>query len=73
MRSPVAALRRRPEIDSTIPHSDHGTQYASWVFGQRLRATGLLPSTSAIHAKCLIMDLEVSERGRVSLAWDNAD
>jgi putative transposase len=30
-------------------------------------------STSAIHAKCLTMDLEVSERGRVYLAWDNAD
>jgi putative transposase len=44
----MATLRRRPEIDSTILHSDHGTQYTSWTFGQRLRAAGLLPSMGTI-------------------------
>ncbi|MGH3828372.1 MAG: transposase [Pseudonocardiaceae bacterium] len=29
-------------------HSDHGTQYTSWAFGQRLRDTGLLPSMGTI-------------------------
>jgi putative transposase len=44
----MATLRRRPESDSTILHSDHGTQYTSWAFGQRLRAAGLLPSMGTI-------------------------
>ena len=44
----MATLRRRPEGDSTIVHSDHGTQYTSWAFGQRLRAAGLLPSMGTI-------------------------
>jgi putative transposase len=44
----MATLRRRPEGDSTILHSDHGTQYTSWAFGQRLRAAGLLPSMGTI-------------------------
>ena len=44
----MATLRRRPEDDSTIVHSDHGTQHTSWAFGQRLRAAGLLPSMGTI-------------------------
>jgi putative transposase len=44
----MATLRRRPEGDSTILHSDHGTHYTSWAFGQRLRAAGLLPSMGTI-------------------------
>lgn len=44
----MATLRRRPASDSTILHSDHGTQYTSWAFGQRLRAAGLLPSMGTI-------------------------
>jgi putative transposase len=44
----MATLRRRPEGDSAILHSDHGTQYTSWAFGQRLRAAGLLPSMGTI-------------------------
>jgi putative transposase len=44
----MATLRRRPTSDSTILHSDHGTQYTSWAFGQRLRAAGLLPSMGTI-------------------------
>lgn len=40
--------RRRPEPGQTIAHSDHGTQYTSWVFGQRLRGAGLLGSMGSI-------------------------
>ncbi len=44
----MAVLRRRPENGDTILHSDHGTQYTSWAFGQRLRNAGLLPSMGTI-------------------------
>jgi putative transposase len=44
----MAALRRHARDGSTILHSDHGTQYTSWAFGQRLRAAGLLPSMGTI-------------------------
>jgi putative transposase len=43
----MATLRRRPD-NGTILHSDHGTQYTSWAFGQRLRAAGLLPSMGTV-------------------------
>jgi putative transposase len=47
----MATLRRRPthtDQGNTILHSDHGTQFTSWAFGQRLRAAGLLPSMGTI-------------------------
>jgi putative transposase len=44
----MATLRRQPPNKNTILHSDHGTQYTSWAFGQRLRAAGLLPSMGTI-------------------------
>ncbi len=43
----MATLRRRP-TGGTILHSDHGTQFTSWIFGQRLRTAGLLPSMGTI-------------------------
>lgn len=39
---------RRREATGVIVHSDHGSQYTSWVFGQRLRAAGLLGSMGRI-------------------------
>ena len=42
----MARLRRRP--DGTTVHSDHGSQYCSWVFGQRLRDAGLLGSMGTV-------------------------
>ncbi|NEB76193.1 IS3 family transposase [Streptomyces sp. SID14478] len=30
-------------------HADHGTQFTSWVFGERIRSTGLLPSFGTIR------------------------
>ncbi len=48
----MAILRRHPDKQSsdkrTILHSDHGSQYTSWAFGQRLRATGLLASMGTV-------------------------
>ena len=39
---------RRRQTTGVIVHSDHGSQYTSWVFGQRLRAAGLLGSMGRI-------------------------
>src|SRR5213076_2845054 len=38
----MARWRRHPH--GTIVHSDRGSQYTAWAFGQRLRAAGLLGS-----------------------------
>ena len=44
----MAITRRRPENSSTIMHSDHGSQFTSWAFGQRLLAAGLLGSMGSV-------------------------
>jgi putative transposase len=44
----MATLRRHPANNKTILHSDHGAQYTSWAFGQRLSAAGLLPSMGTV-------------------------
>lgn len=45
----MAIWRRRPEPDSgLVHHADHGTQYTSWAFGQRLRKAGLLGSMGTV-------------------------
>jgi len=44
----MALLRRNPAGDATVVHSDHGAQYTSWAFGQRVRKAGLLPSMGTI-------------------------
>jgi putative transposase len=48
----MAILRRRTEKQpgdkKTILHSDHGSQYTSWAFGQRLRASGVLASMGSV-------------------------
>jgi putative transposase len=44
----MAVVRRSPEQGKTILHSDHGSQYTSWAFGQRLRKAGLLGSMGSI-------------------------
>lgn len=42
----MATMRRRPT--GTVMHSDHGCQYTSWVFGQRLRRAGLMGSMGTV-------------------------
>ena len=44
----MAVTRRQPDDNSTILHSDHGTQYTSWAFGKRLRDAGLLGSMGTV-------------------------
>jgi putative transposase len=44
----MACWRQRPLADQTVHHSDHGTQYTSWAFGQRLRSAGLLGSMGTV-------------------------
>jgi putative transposase len=44
----MAILRRHPVSQGTIVHSDHGCQYTSWAFGQRLRNAGLLGSMGSV-------------------------
>jgi putative transposase len=44
----MACWRQRPVAGQTVHHSDHGTQYTSWAFGQRLRSAGLLGSMGTV-------------------------
>ena len=48
----MAIVRRQPQNragdERTILHSDHGAQFTSWAFGQRLRAAGLLASMGTV-------------------------
>lgn len=44
----MATWRRRPVNGETIAHSDHGSVYTSWLFGNRLRTAGLLGSMGTI-------------------------
>jgi len=44
----AACWRQRPVAGQTIHHSDHGCQYTSWAFGQRLRSAGLLGSMGTV-------------------------
>ena len=44
----MACWRQKPIAGQTVHHSDHGTQYTSWAFGQRLRHAGLLGSMGTV-------------------------
>lgn len=43
----MALWQRRPR-PGTIHQADHGAQYTSWAFGQRLREAGLLGSMGTV-------------------------
>ena len=43
----MAVWSRRPRA-GLVHHSDHGCQYTSWAFGQRLRSAGLLGSMGTV-------------------------
>ncbi|SER50197.1 Integrase core domain-containing protein [Lentzea albida] len=42
----MAIHNRRPEPGGIV-HADHGTQFTSWVFGEKVRSAGLLPSSGS--------------------------
>jgi len=44
----MAITRRNPDRQSTILHSDHGSQFTSWAFGRRLVDAGIVPSMGSI-------------------------
>jgi putative transposase len=48
----MAIIRRQPDKqpdkNKTVLHSDHGSQYTSWAFGQRLRSASLLASMGTV-------------------------
>jgi putative transposase len=78
----MAIIRRRPnsQPDSarTIAHSDHGSQYTSWAFGNRLRDAGLLGSMGSV-ADCYDKAMMESLWGTMQLelldskAWQTRD
>lgn len=42
------AIRNRHPKPGGIVHADHGTQFTSWVFGEKIRSAGLLPSYGSV-------------------------
>ena len=42
------AIRNRRPAAGGIVHADHGTHFTSWVFGEKIRSAGLLPSFGTI-------------------------
>jgi transposase InsO family protein len=44
----MALENRSPRAGETIIHADHGSQFTSWVFTDRARRSGLLPSMGSV-------------------------
>jgi putative transposase len=42
------AIRNRRPGPGGIVHADHGTQFTSWAFGEKIRSAGLLPSFGTV-------------------------
>lgn len=42
------AIRSRRPAPGGIVHADHGTQFTSWLFGEKIRSAGLLPSFGSV-------------------------
>jgi len=68
----MAILRRKPENNTTILHSDHGSQYISWAFGQRLRTAGLLASMGTV-GDCYDNAMMESFRGTLHLSYSTSN
>jgi putative transposase len=44
----MAVEQRDAQRGETVIHSDHGTQFTSWAFTERARASGLVPSMGSV-------------------------
>src|SRR5260370_42672977 len=44
------ALSNRTTPTGTVIHSDHGSQFTSWAFSERVRQAGLVPSMGTVGA-----------------------
>ena len=42
------AIRNRRPAPGGIVHADHGVQFTSWAFGEKIRSAGLLPSFGSV-------------------------
>ena len=42
------AIRNRDPAPGAIVHADHGAQFTSWAFGDRIRRAGLMPSFGSV-------------------------
>ena len=42
------AIRNRAPTVGTVIHSDHGSQFTSWAFSERVRQAGLIPSMGTV-------------------------
>jgi putative transposase len=42
------AIRNRAPQPGGIVHADHGVQFTSWAFGERIRSAGLVPSFGTV-------------------------
>jgi putative transposase len=42
------AIKQRATTSSSIVHADHGAQFTSWAFSERLRESGLMPSFGSV-------------------------
>jgi putative transposase len=42
------AIGNRTPPSGTVIHTDHGTQFTSWAFGERVRQAGLMPSMGTV-------------------------
>ena len=47
-RTHAMAVGNRAPSPGTVIHSDHGSQFASWAFSERVRQAGLVPSMGTI-------------------------
>jgi putative transposase len=45
----MAVRKRRPDAEAII-HTDHGVQFTSWAFSQKVRDAGIAPSMGAVGA-----------------------
>lgn len=42
------ALKNRQPTPGGVVHADHGTQFTSWAFGEKIRSAGLMPSFGTV-------------------------
>ncbi|WP_433258276.1 transposase [Streptosporangium sp. CA-135522] len=58
------AVHNRTPPTGTLIHSDHGVQFTSWAFTQRVKDSGLVPSMGSI-GDCFAGAVIESSRGRM--------
>jgi putative transposase len=68
----MAITRRQPDRNAAIPHSDHGSQFTSWAFGQRL--IDAWPRRVGARNSATDRDLQVRDAPRLGMiAWWRSD